>query len=332
MQQGKTYVTFVVDRSQSMSRLGADVKRTFDALARDIREQSKNLDTRVSLFMFNDRVEERFIDANAQNLWSLNDYSPQGNTALRDAIGNAIASSSKMHDARASHVSHMVMILTDGEENSSRYTSEEKVRQLIREKQNLGNWTFVFQVPPGAGYRISRDYDVSQGNIREWEGTRQGLGETMAATSSSFMGYFDDRSKGIRSVQSFYARPDLSNLKASQVKQQLNDISQRFSIHTVPSEQPIKDFVEDVTARPYQVGSTFYQLTKPEQVQIGKQVLLMEKGKRAVWGGTEARDLIGLPYGPVKVEPGNHANYDIFVQSTSTNRKLVRGTRILVSR
>lgn len=30
-----------------------------------------------------------------------------------------------------------------------------------------------------------------------------------------------------------------------------------------------------------------------------------------------------------QVKPGNHANFDIFVQSTSFNRKLVRGTKLL---
>jgi hypothetical protein len=41
--------------------------------------------------------------------------------------------------------------------------------------------------------------------------------------------------------------------------------------------------------------------------------------------------MIGLPANAdAKVEPGNHANYDIFVQSTSVNRKLPRGTKLIV--
>jgi hypothetical protein len=31
----------------------------------------------------------------------------------------------------------------------------------------------------------------------------------------------------------------------------------------------------------------------------------------------------------VKVKPGNHLNYSIFVESTSNNRKLVRGSTLL---
>jgi len=98
----------------------------------------------------------------------------------------------------------------------------------------------------------------------------------------------------------------------------------------VPRETEIREFVVEKLGQ-YRVGDAFYQLTKKEMVQTQKALLLMEKGKGAIYGGPEARDLIGLPTGVnAKVEPGNHANYDIFVQSTSTNRKLVRGTKLLV--
>jgi hypothetical protein len=58
----------------------------------------------------------------------------------------------------------------------------------------------------------------------------------------------------------------------------------------------------------------------------------MEKKKGSIWGGYKARELIGLPTdGSLAiVEPGNHANYDIYVQSTSVNRLLVRGTNFLL--
>jgi len=40
--------------------------------------------------------------------------------------------------------------------------------------------------------------------------------------------------------------------------------------------------------------------------------------------------LLGLPeVGSVAVNPGDHGNFNIFVQSTSVNRKLVAGTKAL---
>jgi hypothetical protein len=49
-----------------------------------------------------------------------------------------------------------------------------------------------------------------------------------------------------------------------------------------------------------------------------------------MYSGSDARTLIGLPTsGNARLHPGNHGNYDIFIQSTSINRKLVGGTGVL---
>ncbi len=92
--------------------------------------------------------------------------------------------------------------------------------------------------------------------------------------------------------------------------------------------------MEEKTKSPYIPGSVFYQLTKTEKIQPQKMVLIMKKGGKGIYGGDEARGLIGLPASEdwieAKVKPGNHANFEIFVQSSSINRKLVRGTKVLV--
>ena len=49
----------------------------------------------------------------------------------------------------------------------------------------------------------------------------------------------------------------------------------------------------------------------------------------AVYGGAEAREILGLPGTDIKVKPTDFSDWDIFVQSTSNNRKLVVGTNLL---
>lgn len=226
----------------------------------------------------------------------------------------------------------MVIVLTDGGENKSRRFSQNAIRDLVYKKQLAGNWTFVFQVPPGYGASVASQFGVPRDNIREWETTREGLIETSVATRSGMKDYFTARAAGATAVQSFYVRPDLSDLKASAVQRNLSNLRSQFQVLPVLREVEIRPFVEDELGS-YRPGSAYYQLTKTEKVQASKDVLLMEKGKSAIYGGREARQMIGLPDGyEAKVEPGNHANYDIFVQSTSVNRKLVRGTKLLVQR
>ncbi len=82
----------------------------------------------------------------------------------------------------------------------------------------------------------------------------------------------------------------------------------------------------------FEKGRTYYQLTKPEKLAEGRDILLRDKSTGIVYGGTmeDVRQKIGLPAaGDIRVKPGNHAGFDIFVLSKSDNRLLVRGTDVL---
>jgi hypothetical protein len=49
-----------------------------------------------------------------------------------------------------------------------------------------------------------------------------------------------------------------------------------------------------------------------------------------VYGGDQARDLLGLPRGQsIKLVPGRSGDYEVYVQSTSINRRLIPGTQVL---
>jgi hypothetical protein len=92
----------------------------------------------------------------------------------------------------------------------------------------------------------------------------------------------------------------------------------------------IKDFVQ-AQGIAFTKGCAFYQLSKTETVQDYKQIAVRDKMGGAVYSGIAARDLLGLPHhGECKLAPGQHGQYEIFVQSTSVNRKLVKGTNLMI--
>lgn len=101
----------------------------------------------------------------------------------------------------------------------------------------------------------------------------------------------------------------------------------RFQLLTVPMNCDIMSFVKGNGAR-FQKGKGFYELTKREEVQERKEIVLMD-AQGNMFSGVHARDMIGLPYGQRgNVYPQN-IGYTVFVQSTSSNRKLIGGTRFL---
>src|SRR5690606_37752394 len=109
---------------------------------------------------------------------------------------------------------------------------------------------------------------------------------------------------------------------------ELDDLSRNAEVLNVMYDTNIKDFIEG-QGKTFIKGAAFYQLVgkkeNADKVQNYKQVLIMEKGKNKIYGGDDVRQLLGLPDYETKVRPGDHGNFDIFIQSTSTNRKLKAG-------
>lgn len=102
----------------------------------------------------------------------------------------------------------------------------------------------------------------------------------------------------------------------------------RFQILHVDDDCGIRDFVT-ATGAPFQKGKGFYAFTKPEMVQERKEVVLVDRKTGDMWSGSEARELIGLPFGMrARIRP-TEVGYDVFIQSTSWNRKLKAGTKFL---
>ena len=126
---------------------------------------------------------------------------------------------------------------------------------------------------------------------------------------------------------------DLSTVTLTEVKAALVDISKEVDVYRVDKINDgvqIKDFVQ-AQGVAFTKGCAFYQLSKTETVQDYKQIAIRDKISGAVYSGFAARDMLGLPHhGEVKLAPGQHGQYDIFVQSTSVNRKLVEGTNLMI--
>lgn len=103
----------------------------------------------------------------------------------------------------------------------------------------------------------------------------------------------------------------------------------RFQILHVDHDTDIKGFVLSNGAQ-FKIGRGFYELTKREEIQERKEVVLVDKKTGDMWSGHAARDMIGLPYGTRdKISPIYGFDYHVFVQSTSANRKLIGGTKFL---
>jgi hypothetical protein len=103
----------------------------------------------------------------------------------------------------------------------------------------------------------------------------------------------------------------------------------RFQVLEVDKDGPIKQFVVD-NGLTFKVGRGFYEFTKTETIQGGKEIILQDRVTGDFFEGEKARELLGLPMGETaRIRPTSLDRFVVFVQSTSANRKLIGGTKFL---
>lgn len=147
MRNDLTELVFILDRSGSMHGLEKDTIGGFNSVL----ERNKALpgDANITTILFDHRFT---ILHDRQPIRSVapiteRDYSPAGMTALLDAVGQAIRKIDNVmahtaEDYRAGKV--QFVIITDGLENASKEYSAQRVKQMIRDRQDREGWDFLF--------------------------------------------------------------------------------------------------------------------------------------------------------------------------------------------
>lgn len=324
------HVVLVVDRSYSMSSLRNDTIRVFDNLIAQLADDSKLVgqETRVSVYLFGSKIECVIYDMDVLRLPSLSSlYQIEGNTKLIDATVQAIDELGEIPTKYGDH-SFLLYVLTDGQENESRNTAA-ALRTRIQSRSAY--WTFAAFVPNRNHVGEAARFGFPTDNIMVWNTDSVGLKDFGTRVKTVTRSYMNARAKGIRSTSSLF-KLDISNLNTQAVKRHLDKLSRNeYVIVPVRKEgSEVRTFCEyNGQIGEYNKGNAFYQLSKSEKIQANKQICLRDKLTGAVYTGDEARDLLKLPDFEVKVSPTDFGKYDIFVQSTSVNRKLVKGTELL---
>lgn len=324
------HISFVIDKSSSMESLSEQVVRVFDGQIKSLQRKSKELDqeTRVSVYFFNENVECIAYDMDCLRMPSLKGlYKAYGWTALLDGFGQAIEDLKKTPELYGDHAM-LVIGLTDGDENRSRKYNAKTTETLLKNLPD--HWTVAVYVPNQMGAHYCKGYGIPANNISVWDVSAKGLDEVEGKMSKTIDNYMAQRATGVRGTKNLFEL-DTSKISSEKVRAKLKALSPNdYMLIPVHKDSVIKPFVESWTQKPYQVGSTYYQLTKPEKVQSYKQLALKNKISGKVYAGTEARKMLGLPDYEVKVSPTHLDGYDVFISSTSLNRKLISGSQCLV--
>ena len=311
-----THAIFVIDQSGSMGWHMPKCQKALNDKIQTLKASGQQY--YVSILSFADQVLTHINYAGIHTVGPNLSFTTYGSTALFDAISKSLGLAI-LNDQKDQSV--LINIFTDGEENKS-YTTLHNLKLQLQGFLN-DRTTIAIECPRGASSTI-RNLGLPIQNIFEWGTVEESIQTGQVALDN----YITMRSRGVRSSNSYYnVTTDLTTV----AKTDHEDVTPKFKFLSVEAETRIDEFYTKQTGKPYIKGSCWYQLTKPERVQPNKSVLLVPKGTKTVLGGPNTRKAIGLldDTKDAKVIPGNHANWDVYIQSKMDNRKLVRGTKVL---
>jgi LmbE family N-acetylglucosaminyl deacetylase len=201
-------VAFVWDMSGSMNMVDSATREGTLSYLKDLQREERRLAkkkagvyTRLSLTVFDTvfeqwLVNEAVADVDAQAL--INRYQPRGYTALYDAIANTISETAKrMRDEAREDERVMVIIMTDGGENSSRefgrgVNGRQRILELIKSYEKKGTWTFVWLGAGEAALAEAVDLGIARGNTVSYDSSF----ESVKAVSASLGSVTDTRRRG----------------------------------------------------------------------------------------------------------------------------------------
>lgn len=331
-----TIVCVVTDHSASMRGLAQkalwDYRNMLEALKESASLNKEDVYYIHGQFPFSSDKVIRFSQvASIEDVTSIGSYEAAGaNTPLWDATFNAISRMKEEALKRKDEdISFLLIVITDGANNATHDCDAKTLKKEIDSVISTDKWTVVFRVPPGYGAMIY-DIGVPTGNILEWEKSEKGIEVASIQTSAAINTYMATRSSGGTSTKTFYVNTE--NVKAKELEKSLGKtITSEAQVFFVQKNSKISDFWLENISGEFQKGQLFYELTKTEKaVQDYKLVCLRNRETGSIYGGDGARDLMGLPItGTHPVAPGNTGKYDIFIQSTSLNRKLLAGTKVI---
>ena len=201
MQNKTTYYQFILDASGSMSNCRHETLQNLNLHLKTIQNLQNEFPEqifKVSLTLFNTRLSQKWQYKSPLDIppLPLDDYNPDGSTALLDAIGTQIHEiQHKFGDQMESDEATVVMvILTDGEENSSRFYDFPFISKTIKRLEKTGKWTFTFLGTDIDAFHVGEMLSIKRENTMQFD--KREMGRTFNHLNNSLKNYSFNKQMG----------------------------------------------------------------------------------------------------------------------------------------
>ncbi len=201
MKNKTTLYHFIVDQSGSMRGMEQQAIAGFNTQLEKIQDLEKKMPDQkflCSLTFFNSEVQDILKNEPVKQieLLSNNNYRPEGMTALLDAVGGSIDRIEKQFgmELENDEISVVIVIITDGYENASRYFTYHMVAENIVRLDETGKWTFSYLGADFDAIHTSKMMNIRKENVMNFR--KKSYASMMDDLSDSIGVYAEEKRKG----------------------------------------------------------------------------------------------------------------------------------------
>jgi hypothetical protein len=199
-----TEIVCIVDRSGSMEAIKNDAIGGFNNF---LAEQQKLPDkATMTIIQFD---HEYIIACSGKPIaecepFTAETYCPRGSTALMDATGRAITELNKRNPKKA-----IIMILTDGHENSSHEFTKQQIKQMTADCETKG-WVVIYLSADANAFDDGRSFGIGANNIMSFTSDKRGANIGTMSMSYATADYRRGGAQSMSNMATYSARAQQS--------------------------------------------------------------------------------------------------------------------------
>lgn len=187
-----TEILVVMDKSGSMEPRQADAIGGFNQFLAD--QQKEPGEANLTLVLFDTTYNIPFSGKPIKDVppMTRDTYRPGGGTALNDALARAIIETGKrLSDIPEANRPQKVIciIITDGEENSSREHTKEQVQEMVKHQEEKYDWVFIYLGANVDAFHAGHLLGIKGGMSVNFSSNSIGTRSAYAASSSAVKHY-----------------------------------------------------------------------------------------------------------------------------------------------
>lgn len=205
----KTNIHFVLDKSGSMEIVQDSTVSGFNEYIQTLKNDKKS-EYNLTLTLFDTEIVTKHVNKPLKEVKKLTKktYIPDGMTALYDAVCMTIEKARKKIDKKNKN---LVVIMTDGEENSSKEYTQENFKKLVKKVEKDKNWTFVYLGANQDAWANAQKFGFSRGCTVNMVQSDNGIKNAFRQTADASISFSSSTSD---STNKFYSKAQKEKIES----------------------------------------------------------------------------------------------------------------------